>query len=209
MVKFTIKALPDDADAKIREQLPGGRGREALATNWLCIHALGPHRALAILHIEQTAIRNAQRRRGETSLRVPESIIAQYSRKVDRFHDVLQSYHQQRPLWFSEWNENRIPDYLDVVKRLTAILFYVGQEFLHDFDVSTLNELSRSYCQRVDIEETAAWECTWRVYDERSFFQPGWRETHPKEAAEQERHLIRCTLSRYGYDKNITQKSIE
>src|SRR6516162_4335341 len=102
MVSFTIKSLPDDADSGIRSQLPGGRGREALATNWLCIHALGPHRTLAILHIEQTAIKNAQRRRGETSLRVPESIMAQYSQKVDRFHDVMQSYHQQCPIWSPE-----------------------------------------------------------------------------------------------------------
>lgn len=200
MVSFTIKALPEDADTEIRAQLPGGRGRETLATKWLCIHALGPQRALAILHIEQTAIRNAQRRRGETDLRVSESIMSQYSKKVDRFHDVLQSYHQQRSLWFPEWNECRTPDYLDVVKRLTAILFYVGQEVLHDLNVSTFNDLSRMYCQRVNIEEAVAWECTWRVYDERSFFQPGWREAHPQEAAEQERHLIHRTLSRYGYN---------
>lgn len=202
MVSFTIKALPDDADAAIRAQLPSGRGREALATKWLCIHALGEQRTLAILHIEQTALRNAQRRRGETSLRLPESIIAQYSRKVDRFHDVLQAHLQQHPYWFPERNEHRIPDYLDVVKRLTAILFYVGQEFLHDLNVSTFNELSSRYCQRVNIEETVAWECTWRVYDERSFSQPGWREAYPKEATEQERHLIHCILSRYGYDDN-------
>jgi hypothetical protein len=202
MVSFTIKALPEDADTEIRAQLPGGRGREALATKWLCIHALGPQRALAILHIEQTAIRNAQRRRGETELRVSENIMSQYSKKVDRFYDVLQSYHQQRSLWFPEWNEERIPDYVDVVKRLTAILFYVGQDFLRNFNVNTLNDLSNMYCNKVNVEEVVAWECTWRVYDERSFSQPGWREAHTQEAAERERYLIHYMLSRYGHNMN-------
>ncbi len=208
MVSFTIKALPEDADTQIRAKLSGGRGREALATKWLCIHALGPQRALAILHIEQTAIRNAERRRGEKELRVSENIMSQYSKKVDRFYDVLQSYHQQRSLWFPEWNEDRTPDYLDVVKRLTAILFYVGQDFLRNLNVTTFNDLSCMHCKRVNIEEEVAWECTWRVYDERSFSQLGQREAHPQEAAEQERHLIQCTLSRYR-DKTPGQKDTD
>jgi len=120
----------------------------------------------------------------------------------------LHSYYQRCPVRFPEWNEERIPDHLDVVKRLTAVLFYLGQQFLHNFDVSTLNQLSSSYCQRVDIDEQTAWQCTWRIYDERSFLAPSWRETHLREAAEKEKELIESLLSRYGSDVS-SQKGIQ
>jgi len=195
MVSFLIKALPDDANDGIRAQLPDGRGREALATRWLCIMALGPERALAILHIQRTAQRTAQRRRGETQLQSQENILTQYSRKVDRFHDVLRAYQEQYLYSYGE-EQPHIPPFVEVVDRLCAILYYVGQDFLHHLSVETLNELSTNYCKRISLSEEVAWECTWRKYEDRSYHPLEWRSQHLELAVENERVLLQNTLDR-------------
>jgi hypothetical protein len=183
MAQMLVRHVPDEVDAAIRAQLPGGRGREALVLHWLSLHALGDERALALLHLEQVRARNAERRGGP--LRGADSIAVQLADKTRRFYQTLAS---------------GSADGIEAVNRLAAVLYYVGCDYLARTDLASFEKLSHDFCQELPLAEEVAWECTWRKYDRRAGLPEGWRQAHQQEDAAEERALLHQVLTRAGVD---------
>src|SRR5579872_17105 len=149
-MNILLTDMDEDTIAAINEQLPepASRGRQSGRNGWvkhlLAIHALGPETALAVLTLEQCALRIALLQRGERTLRESSTVRGKFLAEYAEFDAAVLAY------------ERGERDRLAVLYRLASIVYYNTQTFLIDHDIRDWQEVMRYCCQRAGVSQREA-----------------------------------------------------